>query len=36
MVCSIIKAALAALAVQPALAARKNVIMDTDIFSDCE
>ncbi|KAK1621964.1 inosine/uridine-preferring nucleoside hydrolase [Colletotrichum phormii] len=32
----IVKVATAALAVQPALAARKNIIIDTDIFSDCD
>ncbi|GKT61794.1 inosine/uridine-preferring nucleoside hydrolase [Colletotrichum tofieldiae] len=33
---TILRVALAALVVQPALAARKNIIIDTDIFSDCD
>ncbi|KZL87430.1 inosine uridine-preferring nucleoside hydrolase [Colletotrichum incanum] len=33
---TIIRVAVAALVVQPALAARKNMIIDTDIYSDCE
>lgn len=32
----IVRVVAAALAIQPALAARKNIIIDTDIFSDCE
>ncbi|KDN60678.1 putative inosine/uridine-preferring nucleoside hydrolase [Colletotrichum sublineola] len=32
----IIRAAVTALVLQPALAARKNIIIDTDIFSDCD
>ncbi|KAI3536737.1 hypothetical protein CSPX01_10634 [Colletotrichum filicis] len=33
---SIARVAAAALAILPALAARKNIIIDTDIFSDCD
>ncbi|GKT45169.1 pyroglutamyl-peptidase 1 [Colletotrichum spaethianum] len=33
---TIIRVALAAVIAQPALAARKNIIIDTDIFSDCD
>ncbi|KAK2000462.1 inosine/uridine-preferring nucleoside hydrolase [Colletotrichum falcatum] len=33
---TIIRVAVAALVLQPALAARKNIIIDTDIFSDCD
>ncbi|KAK1985467.1 inosine/uridine-preferring nucleoside hydrolase [Colletotrichum cereale] len=33
---TIIKVAVAALVLQPVSAARKNVIIDTDIFSDCD
>lgn len=36
MLASTLQIALSALLVQPALAARKNIIIDTDIFSDCE
>ncbi|KAK2057364.1 inosine/uridine-preferring nucleoside hydrolase [Colletotrichum caudatum] len=32
----VIRAAVTALVLQPALAARKNIIIDTDIFSDCD
>ncbi|KAK1961993.1 inosine/uridine-preferring nucleoside hydrolase [Colletotrichum sublineola] len=32
----IIRVAVTALVLQPALAARKNIIIDTDIFSDCD
>ncbi|KAF6805933.1 inosine uridine-preferring nucleoside hydrolase [Colletotrichum sojae] len=36
MLASAVRLALGALLVQPALTARKNLIIDTDIFSDCE
>lgn len=36
MLASTLQIALSALLLQPALAARKNLIIDTDIFSDCE
>ncbi|KAK2732556.1 inosine uridine-preferring nucleoside hydrolase [Colletotrichum kahawae] len=36
MLASTLQIALSALLVQPALAARKNIIIDTDIFSDCD
>ncbi|KAF5520905.1 Pyrimidine-specific ribonucleoside hydrolase RihA [Colletotrichum aenigma] len=36
MLASTLQIALSALLLQPALAARKNLIIDTDIFSDCD